>query len=168
MQKFKDDELQDTAVDGDGQREQDYPIRAEGKYVAAQTPWPRDEEKEASDIARATKRKPYAHRRQGNRWDQYGESSSAASSEARIASDYVQSESTWGPYESAHRDKRIDFKRPTEGKANGPDGLATSDNRSRTTGVVLLSGSRLPATTAHGRKCLIGKDHNGLPQLEGP
>ena len=62
----------------------------------------------------------------------------------------------------------IDFKRPTEGKANGPDGLATSDNRSRTTGVVLLSGSRLPATTAHGRKCLIGKDHNGLPQLEGP
>ena len=96
MQKFKDDELQDTAVDGDGQRVQDYPIRAEGKYVAVQTPWPRDEEKEASDIARATKRKPYTHRRQGHQWDQYGESSSAASSEAHIASDYVHSESTWG------------------------------------------------------------------------
>ena len=58
MQKFKDDELQDTAVDGDGQR--DYPIRAEGRYVAVQTPWPRDEAKEATDIARATKRKLHA------------------------------------------------------------------------------------------------------------
>ena len=52
------------------------------------------------------KRKPYPHRRPGNRWDQYGESSSAASSEAHITSDKVQSESTWGPLESASRDKR--------------------------------------------------------------
>ena len=58
------------------------------------------------DIAGATRRKPYTHRRQRNRWDQYGESSSAASSEAHITSDYVHSESTWGPYESAHRDQR--------------------------------------------------------------
>ena len=60
----------------------------------------------------------------------------------------------------------IDFKRPTEVKANGPDGLAISDNRSRTTGAALPSGSRLPATMAHGRRCLIGKDHNGLVRLE--
>ena len=91
MQKFKD-ELQDTAVDGDGQREQGFPIRAEGKYVAVQTPWPRDEVKETRDIAGATRRRPYTQRRQG-----YGESSSAASSEAHVTSDYVQSESTWGP-----------------------------------------------------------------------
>ena len=168
MQKFKDDELQDTAVDGDGQREQGDPIRAEGKYVAVQTPWPRDEAKEASDIARATKRKPYTHRRQGNRWDQYGESS--ASSEAHITSDYVHSESTWGPYESAHRDKRTaqHYRLQKANRGEGQWSRWASDNRSRTTGVALLSGSRLPATTAHGRKCLIGKDHNGPPQLEGP
>ena len=54
----------------------------------------------------ATKRKPYPSRRQGNRWDQYGESSSATSSEAHITSDYVHRESTWGPYVSAQREKR--------------------------------------------------------------
>ena len=87
------------------QRRQGYPIRASGIYAIVQNPWPRDGEKEARDIAGATKRKPYPHRRQGDRWDQYGESSSAASSEAHIASDHVHRESTWGP-ESAHRDKR--------------------------------------------------------------
>ena len=59
-----------------------------------------------------------------------------------------------------------DFKRPTEVMANGPDGRVTSDSHSRTTGVNLQGGSRLPATTAPGRKCLNGKDHNGLPRLE--
>ena len=61
----------------------------------------------------------------------------------------------------------IDSKRPTEVMANGPDGQVTSDSHSRTTGVNLLCGSRLPAMTARGRKSLHGKDHNGLPQLEG-
>ena len=61
------------------------------------------------DIAGVQKRKPYVYRRQGNRWDQYGESSSAASSEAHIASEQVNSESRWGPWlpsEPASRDKR--------------------------------------------------------------
>ena len=39
--------------------------------------------------------------------DQYGESSSAASSEAHIVSDQMNCESTWGPCESAGRDKRL-------------------------------------------------------------
>ena len=106
MQKFEEGELQDTAADGDERNDRGYPIRSEGKYVASSNPWPRDEQKEARDIAGVQKRKPYTHRRQGNRWDQYGESSSAASSEAHIMSDYVHSESTWGPYESAHRESR--------------------------------------------------------------
>ena len=46
--------------------------------------------------------------------------------------------------------------------------LATSDSRSRTTGAALLSGNRLPVTTAHGRRCLIGKDRSGPPRQEGP
>ena len=57
------------------------PTRASGIYATVDNPWPRDAEKETRDIAGATKRKPYPHRRQGNRWDQQGESSSAASSE---------------------------------------------------------------------------------------
>ena len=165
MQKFKDDELQDMLDDGDEPRRQGYPIRATGIYATVQTPWPRDGEKEARDIA-ATKRKPYPHRKQGNRWDQYGESSSAASSEAHITSDHVHRESTWGPYESAHRDKRA--ARPYRlQKANRGDGQWSrwaSDIRR----VDLLSGSRQPAMTAPGRKYLNGKDRNGLPQLEGP
>ena len=107
MQKFEEDELQDTVADGDERNDLRYPIQSEGKYAATSNPWPRDEQKEARDIAGVQKRKPYTHRRQGNRWDQYGESSSAASSEAHIMSDYVHSESTWGPYESAHRDTRV-------------------------------------------------------------
>ena len=121
MQKFEEDELQDTTADGDAWKEQEYPIRSEGRYVASSNPWPRDEQKEARDITGVQKRKPYTHRRQGNRWDQYGESSSAASSEAHVMSDYVHSESTWGPYESPNGTNGqlnpIDFKRPTNVKA---------------------------------------------------
>ena len=66
LQKFMKEEMQDVATDGEEQREQGFPIRAEGKYAGVQTPWPRDEAKETRDIAGATKRKPYTHRRQGN------------------------------------------------------------------------------------------------------
>ena len=120
MQKFEDDEPQDMADDGDDHRRRGHPIRATGIYATVQTPWPGDEEKEAREIAGATKRKPYPHLRQGNRWDQCGESSSAASSEAHITSDSVHRESTWGPYESAHRDKTAQLYRLQ--KANRGDG----------------------------------------------
>ena len=109
MQKFEEGELQEAATDGDQGHDRGYITRSEGKYAASFNPWPRDEQREARDITVITgvqKRKPYTHRRQGNRWDQYGESLSAASSEAHVMSDYVHSESTWGPYESAHPDHR--------------------------------------------------------------
>ena len=64
---------------------------------------PTDEEKEAKAMAEMHKRKPCPTRRQGNRWDQYGESSSAASSEAHGMSDSMYTESTWGPCESASK-----------------------------------------------------------------
>ena len=38
----------------------------------------------------------------------------------------------------------IDFRRPIGVMANGPDGLARSDNRSQTSGVALPDGIRLP------------------------
>ena len=62
----------------------------------------------------------------------------------------------------------IDFRRPIEVMASGPDGPVTPDSHSRTNGVIVLqSGHRLPATTVHGSRHLNGKDHNGLPRLSG-
>ena len=46
-----------------------------------------------------------------------------------------------GPCESVGRDKRT----------------------AQPTGVNLQGGNRLSVTTAPGRKCLNGRDHNGLP-----
>ena len=120
MQKFEESEPQEPQAE-DERRDWVYPIRSEGEYVASTNPWPRDEQKEARDITGVQKGKPYSHRRQGNRWDQYGESSSAASSEAHIRSDNVQSESTWGPYESASKDKRAAQPYRLQ-KANKSDG----------------------------------------------
>ena len=85
-------------------------VRTQGVYTAPTNPWPRDPEKEERDITGVQERKP-VYRRQGpsNRWDQYGESSSAASSEAHIASEQVSMESRWSPWtpsEPANRDKR--------------------------------------------------------------
>ena len=170
MQLFENDDLQEMQVDGEESESREHPIRATGVYATVENPWPRVAEKEERDIAGATKRKPYPHRRQGNRWDQYGESSSVASSEAHVTSDYVHRESTWGPCESGHRDKRATQPYRLQ-KANRGDGQWSrwaSDIRQSqpTTGVNLQGGSRLPATTAPGRKCLNGKDHNGLPRLE--
>ena len=60
----------------------------------------------------------------GNRWNQYGESSSAASSEAQIASEQVNMELNWGPWppsEPANRDKRPSQPYRLQ-KANKSDG----------------------------------------------
>ena len=106
MQKFEESNTGEPQA-ADEHRDRLYPVRSEGRYVTPTNPWPRDPEKETRDSASVQKRKPYTHRRQGNRWDQYGESSSAASSEAHIVSDQMNSESTWGPCEPAVKDKRL-------------------------------------------------------------
>ena len=106
MQKFEESDSREPQA-ADEPRDRLYPIRSEGRYAVPSNPWPRDPQKETRNIAGVQKRKPYTHRRQGNRWDQYGESSSAASSEAHIVSDQMNSEPTWGPCESADKDKRL-------------------------------------------------------------
>ena len=143
------------------------------EYAATNNPWPRDEGKEAKAVAEVHKRKPCPTRRQGNRWDQYGESSSAASSEAHGMSDSMYTESTWGPCESVSKSQRAAqpyrLQKANKSDASGPDGLAMSDSRSRTNGVTALqSGCRQPAMTVHGRGRLNGKDHSGLSRLSGP
>ena len=96
LTKFEEN-AKETATGGEP------PTRSEGEYAATDNPWPRDGEKEKRDVAELHKRKPCPTRREGNRWDQYGESSSAASSEAHGMSDSMYTESTWGPCESASK-----------------------------------------------------------------
>ena len=120
MQQFEEDDPM-VSPDNGAQHDVSYPVRAEGDYTVPMNPWPRNPEQEERDIAGVQKRKPYVHRRQGNRWDQYGESSSATSSEAHSTSDQMNSESTWGPCEPASRDKRLAQPYRLQ-KANKSDG----------------------------------------------
>ena len=86
---------------------EEVPTRSQGEYATTSNPWPRDEGKESKAVAEMQRRKPRSTRRQGNRWDQYGESSSASPSEAHGMSDSSMiTESTWGPCESASKSQR--------------------------------------------------------------
>ena len=73
------------------------------------------------------------------------------------------------PAEISGQLNHIDFRRPTKVMANGPDGLAISDSRSRINGVVVLpDGIRLLAASALGIKYhQNGRDQSGQHQLEG-
>ena len=149
------------------------PTRSQGEYAATNNPWPRDEGKEARAVAEMHKRKPCSTRRQGNRWDQYGESSSAASSEAHGMSDSMYTESTWGPCESVSKSQRAaqPYRLQKANKSDGQWSRWASDVRQshRINGVIALqSGCRLPATIVHGRGHLNGKDRSGLSRLSGP
>ena len=94
-----------------------------GEYATTANPWPREGEKESIEVARMQKRKPCSTRRQGNRWDQYGESSSASPSEAHGMSDSsMVTESTWGPCESASKSQHAAQPYRLQ-KANKGDGL---------------------------------------------
>ena len=106
------------AAEGEGIK---LPTRSHGEYAATANPWPRDEGKEARAMAEVHKRKPYPTRRQGNRWDQYGESSSATSSEAHGMSDSTYTESTWGPREPVSKPQRAAQPYRLQ-KANRSDG----------------------------------------------
>ena len=100
------------------------PTRAKGEYATTNNPWPREEAKESMEVARRMqKRKPCSIWRQGNRWDQYGEASSASPSEAHGMSDSSMiTESTWGPCESAYKSQRAAQPYRLQ-KANKGDGL---------------------------------------------
>ena len=95
--------------------------RSHGEFAATANPWPRKDETETKTMAEV-KRRPYPTRGQGNRWDQYGEpSSSATSSEAHGMSDSTYVESTWGPCESVSKSQRAAQPYRLQ-KANRSDG----------------------------------------------
>ena len=60
------------------------PLRSAGAYSLPNNPWPREKEAETRDTAFAVQKRKIQWKRQGqgNRWDQYGDSSSAASPSA--------------------------------------------------------------------------------------
>ena len=94
--------------------------RANGVFATTSNPWPRREEEESRAVAGMQKRRPCSTR--SNRWDQYGESSSASPSEAHGMSDSsVVTESTWGPWESATKVQRAPQPYRLQ-KANRGDG----------------------------------------------
>ena len=114
---------------------EEVPTRAHGEYAKTNNPWPRKEDLESKEVAEMQKRKPGPARKKGNRWDQYGESSSASPSETHGMSDssgsYGQSEthggsavteSTWGPWEAATKSQRAAQPYRLQ-KANRGDGL---------------------------------------------
>ena len=104
------------------------PTRAQGEYANTSNPWPRVEEKELKAVAEMQERKPCSTRRQGNRWDQYGESSSASPSETHGMSDSSMiTESTRGPCESASKSQRAAQPHRLQ-KANKGDGSAGDDS----------------------------------------
>ena len=95
MQEFEvenADEIKD-------QKQQGMEIRSEGAYSCPVNPWPRDLDAEAREMAHLMqKRKPtYKRQGQGNRWDHYGESSSAISSEAHVMSEKANAKSNLQP-----------------------------------------------------------------------
>ena len=86
---------------------EEVPTRSHGEFAATSNPWQRKGELEAKDAMEMQKRTPGIARRQGNRWDQYGESSSASPSETHGMSDNsLTTESPWGPWEAATKSQR--------------------------------------------------------------
>ena len=57
------------------------PLRSAGAYSSSSNPWPKEKESETRDTAFAVQKRKMQWKRQGqgNSWDQYGDSSSAAS-----------------------------------------------------------------------------------------
>ena len=101
------------------------PTRSQGEYATTPNPWPRDEGKEAKAAAEVHKESrvlPEGKETGGSPWDQYGESSSGASSEAHGLSDSsMYTESTWGPCESVSKSQRAAQPYRLQ-KANKSDG----------------------------------------------
>ena len=76
------------------------PLRSVGAYNSPNNPWPRDLEAEARDTAHIVQKRKIPCKRQGrgNRWDRYGESSLATSSETHIMSEKANEKvNKWGP-----------------------------------------------------------------------
>ena len=97
--------------------------RSHGEFASTDNPWQRKEEQEAKEVTEMQRRRPGPSRRQGNRWDQYGESSSASPSETHGMSDNSGiAESTWGPWEAATKSQRAAQPYRLQ-KANKSDGL---------------------------------------------
>ena len=97
--------------------------RSHGEFASTDNPWLRKEEQEAREVTEMQRRRPGPSRRQGNRWDQYGESSSASPSETHGMSDNSGiAESAWGPWEAATKSQRAAQPYRLQ-KANKSDGL---------------------------------------------
>ena len=115
-----------SAYEG-GEVLQDFEIEDKGdeKYSSSTNPWPRDMEAEARETSAVIQKRKPTYKRQGlgNRWDQYGESSPATSSEAHVMSEKANVESDWGPWPPSESGNKTQPAQPYRlQKANKSDG----------------------------------------------
>ena len=153
---------------------EEVPTRSHGEFATTHNPWQRKEELEAKEAMEMQKRTPGNARRQGNRWDQYGESSSASPSETHGMSDNsLTTESPWGPWEAATKSQRAAQPYRLQ-KANRGDGLWSRWARdARQSQPDQWSDSSAKwASSAGGdsswQQTWNGKGRNGPPRLSGP
>ena len=176
MQKFEIENAEDAMDESTTEKQRDlmFPVRPEGENSSPTNPWPRDLEAEPREMVGVQKRKPtYKRQGPGNRWDQYGESSSAASSEAHTASEQVSVESNWGPWppnESGHKEAKPaqPYRLQKANKSDGQWSKWASDirqSRSLTNGTVVPpDGTRLPVTS--GERSWKHKEYES-PEWDG-
>ena len=111
-------------------------------------------------------------------WDQYGDSSSAASPSATAEEGGKETHISGAHDHRVSQEismysllSHINYSKPTEVKASGRNGPATLDGRSLRSGTIVpLNGTRLPATSVPGsiRAMILqsGMDQSGLLRLQ--
>ena len=193
IQKFEEGDAEDIRTRRALAREQlgvEIPLRSAGAYSSPSTPWPKEKESETRDTAFDVQKRKMRWKRQGqgNSWDQYGDSSSAASPSAsaeevgKETHSMSEKANKWGGgAHGSHLRRAVsmcsllnhaDYSKPIEAKASGQSGLAKLDNRSLRIGTTVpRSGARLPATIVPGSIRIMnlqsGMDQSGLLQLQG-
>ena len=151
------------------------PLRSAGAYSSLKNPWPREKENETKDTAFAVQNRKLQWKRQGqgNRWDQCGDSSSAASPSASAEEGgketHIMTEKAnqWGPWSSHESETRASCSLYRLQQANRGEGRQSS-------GLVIvpvpLGGAHLTATIVPGSiKVMIlqsGMDQSDLLQLQ--
>ena len=191
IQEFKVGDADEIRIQRSLAKEQldvEIPLRSAGAYTSPMNPWPREGETETRDTAFAVQKRKIHWKRQGqgNLWDQYGDSSSAASPSVsaeeggkgrRIMSEKA---NQWGPWSShepgnkyAHPPQPHSLHQANRGEgrwSKRASDVRQSQPEFGTT--VPLSGTRLPATIMPGS--IKGYDSSdwdgqcGLPLLQDP
>ena len=158
-----DDDTEDAMACRDLAKEQTgikIPLRSTSKFCLPTNPWPKNQVPVTKKTAFAFTKRKFSWRRpeQSNSWDQYGDSSYAASASASAAEGgrgtYSMSEKQSG-MRAANRCSllnRTEDGRPIEMQAHGLTGVAKLETCSQSIKLVLTLGMRQPAAPTPGTR----------------